>query len=278
MIELLLSEGRRLLSEHGVENAVQEASWIVSELAGIPVSELPVTEKPIPPELRDRIFRALRRRAAGEPLQYVLGNEYFGEDRFLVGPGCLIPRPETWKMVELLAGRLPEKASVCEIGTGSGAVAVSLARKRPDLRIYAGDISNEALKWAEKNRRAYHADSVVLGHGAFFDPFPELRFDAVAANLPYIPFEDRASLPESVREFEPPEALFASDSGMALMREAIRRMPRFLNPGACAIFEMGSEQTGTMAGVFRSVFPDVEILCDLFGRERFVFGYSFQGE
>ena len=252
-------------------NAEQESAWIVERAAVIPAPEIPIEPRQLSdPEIQEAEAMASRR-LNGEPLQYILGDEYFGDLLLKVGPGCLIPRPETWKIVESSCEALPRNGLFCELGTGSGAISIAVAQKRPDCRVFASDISPEALYWARRNLNAYELPNVELRQGSLFDPFPDMKFDVIAANLPYIPYEERESLQREVRDHEPGIALFAEDSGMALMKEAIRNMQEHWSPGGFAVFEMAPEQIPLMtefAGA-RNI-PQTEILKDCFGVARFL--------
>ena len=213
----------------------------------------------------------VQRRIQGEPLQYILGNEYFGEYEFFDGPGVLIPRPETWFMVEFATAMLPNRGVFCELGTGSGAVALSVGALRRDVRIYASEISEDAFEWALKNREKLEQPGADFRLGSFFEPFsPDLKFDCVAANLPYIPESERPALQREVRDFEPDRALFAGDSGMADIKTALCLLPERLLPGGCAIFEGGSEQMIPLMEFASPMFRRVSIADDLYGKPRFL--------
>ena len=143
---------RQKLESAGVENSGQESLWFCAAAAGLSPAEFSVSERDLSDSVMSQAETYVQRRINGEPLQYILGNEYFGDLEFLVGPGVLIPRPETYFMVEFATACLPHGGAFCELGTGSGAVALSVASLRRDVSVFASEISPEAIQWALKNR------------------------------------------------------------------------------------------------------------------------------
>ncbi|MBQ9772933.1 MAG: peptide chain release factor N(5)-glutamine methyltransferase [Lentisphaeria bacterium] len=262
---------RQKLESAGVENSGQESLWFCAAAAGLSPAEFSVSERDLSDSVMSQAETYVQRRINGEPLQYILGNEYFGDLEFLVGPGVLIPRPETYFMVEFATACLPHGGVFCELGTGSGAVALSVASLRRDVSVFASEISPEAMQWALKNRKNLDLPAVDIRLGSFFDPFPsDMKFDCVAANLPYIPESEQPHLQKEVRDFEPARALFAADSGMADIKVALQCLPERLLPGGQAIFEGGSEQMEPLKIFAEKLFPRVSIANDLFGRPRFL--------
>ena len=175
-------------------NAEQESGWIVSRATAIPVMEILFSRRPLEESETARAQAMAERRRNGEPLQYILGDEYFGDLLLKVGRGCLIPRPETWGMVEFLTPRIPAGGSCCELGVGSGAVSIAIGRARSDVSVFGSELSADALYWAKRNLAAYDLPNVEFRQGSLFEPFPGMKFDAVAANLPYIPFREKENL------------------------------------------------------------------------------------
>ena len=160
-----------------------------------------------------------------------------------------------------------------DIGTGSGAVALSAAYERKDLLVTAVDISPAALQVAQKNAHTLELGVEFL-ISDLFSALPERKFDGIAANLPYVTMEEYKLLAPEVRDFEPELALTAPDDGFAIIAECIRKLPEHLLPGGMAIFEMSPHQTAKAAGMLRSCGFAADILCDLTGRERFVRGIA----
>ena len=262
---------RQKMESAGVENSGQESIWFCAAATGLSPAEFSVSERELSAQEISLAESYVQRRINGEPLQYILGNEYFGDLEFQVGPGVLIPRPETYFMVEFASAVLPNGGLFCELGTGSGAVALSVASLRRDVSVYASEISPEAIQWALKNREILDLPQADIRLGSFFDPFPpELKFHCVAANLPYIPEAERDNLQKEVRDFEPARALFAADAGMADIKNAILMLKERLLPGGSAVFEGGSEQMEPLQKFAEKMFPNVSIANDLFQKPRFL--------
>ena len=215
----------------------------------------------------------MMRRLAHEPFQYICGWEDFRELKLNVAPGCLIPRPETELLVDFVLKALPRNGHACELGPGSGAIALSIAKERPDSRVTASEISPDAFAIAESNRKKYGLNNVSIVRGDLFASFePEVKFDLLVANLPYIPEAVRDTLPRNVRDYEPSLALFADHEGMALIERALLEAPRYLKPGAPLFFEMGEEQGAALAGFARTqnCYTGIKILQDQYGVDRFL--------
>ena len=254
-------------------NADQESGWIVSRATAIPVMEILFSRRPLEEGEIARAQAMAQRRQNGEPLQYILGDEYFGDLLLKVGPGCLIPRPETWGIVEKLLPLLPRGGKFCELGVGSGAVSLAIAHARPDVQVMGSELSPEALRWARRNLAAYGFANVEFRPGSLFEPFAGMQFDAVTGNLPYIPRAEKENLQREVREHEPEIALFAEGDGSGVIRRAIRGLKEHLKENGTAMFEAGSEQLPFLASFAEELgeFSEKEILPDCFGRPRFLF-------
>jgi len=216
----------------------------------------------------------LQRRSRREPVAYILGRRDFRRITLAVDRRVLIPRPETELLVEVGLG-LPAGARVADVGTGSGAVALALADERPDLRVRGLDISHDALMVARANR----ARLGLAVEFAAADLLDGERYDAVLANLPYVP--EGASLEPEISLYEPPGALFAGPDGLDLIRRMVRLVaasasaPRSDGLGSRLLLalEIGDEQGAAVVDLMRAAgFGSVEILLDLAGRDRVVVG------
>jgi release factor glutamine methyltransferase len=185
------------------------------------------------------------RRAAREPLAYIVGaREFWGLD-FEVTPAVLIPRPETELIVEAMLDRLPDRhaeLSIADICTGSGCVAVALARERPAARIVATDISPEALAVAARNAARHGvADRIAFRSGDLLDAIGG-TFDAIVANPPYVVDAARPALQPEVRDFEPAVALYGGVDGLTILTRLVAGAPQHLRPGGWLVFEFGLGQ------------------------------------
>jgi release factor glutamine methyltransferase len=214
-------------------------------------------------------FRAcVERRAAGEPFQYIAGRQEFYGLEFEVGPDVLIPRPETELLVEVALKLLKDLDAplVCDVGTGSGCIAVTLLHERKDAHGFALDLSRAALAVAARNAARHGvAERLQLLASDCFDALRddehlELRFDLVASNPPYIAESDLEGLQKEVREHEPRVALTPGGDGLAVIRRLLTEAPRFLKSGGHLLIEIGFEQHEQVAAL---IDPKVWTLLDI---------------
>ncbi len=266
--------GRAQLGLAGIEGAGVEAEYLARpELGAQPVALLYPERRPAPSEWC-RYVRAVRRRAAREPLAYIRGETEFYSLGLQVGPEVLIPRPETETLVEVtvqLGGRMPA-GPILELGTGSGAVAAALAVNLPGRGIVATDISRPALRVACANVRRHDlTGQVQLLRGDLFAPVADRRFAAVVSNPPYVRSGDLHLLPPEIRFWEPVGALDGGEDGLDFLRRIVREAPRHLRRGGFLILETGAGQAGRVRDLCRTAIgDDVRIEYDLAGNERLV--------
>jgi release factor glutamine methyltransferase len=217
----------------------------------------------------------LGRRLQGEPIAYLLGQREFYGLPLRVSPDVLIPRPETELLVELALERLPQNrpARVLDLGTGSGAIAIALAKSRPEAQITAVDISPRALELAQANATQLNASQIAFVASDWFSALPALnRFDLIVSNPPYIAAGDPHLLSKDI-EFEPALALVAGPNGM----EAIRRIApvalNYLVAGGYLLIEHGYDQKESCAALFSAVgYAQVKSHYDLGGNPRVTLG------
>ena len=219
----------------------------------------------------DKLLVLVERRVAGEPLQYLTGLAGFRRLEMKIGPGALVPRPET----ESLAGRaielIPEGGTVVDVGTGAGPIALSIADERPDVRVIATEISDEALEWARLNRDDLGLE-VELVLCDLFEGLPnELRrgVDVVISNPPYISENERSSLPTEVADHEPDVALFAGRDGLEIFERIAFGAKGWLVPGGVLLSEIGDRQADTVVRLLGHLGYDSPVVRDdLVGRPR----------
>ena len=262
-----------LTALYGEREARQIARIIVMELGGLCLTDLVAEpDKELGINELDRIIGEL---AAGRPLQYVLGHtEFYGLD-FQVREGVLIPRPETEELVRWIAeSPAPDNPAVLDVGTGSGCIAVTLARLIPGARVTAVDISEKALSIARENARRLDAEVDFRQGDALGELFPGQReqFDLIVSNPPYIPRSEKASIRVNVTGYEPAEALFVEDGDPLIFYRAIARFgQRHLAEGGHLYFEInalcGKE---TVAMLRQENYTEVELIQDLYGKDRIV--------
>lgn len=247
----LLHEGTARLADAGIAAARQEALWLLERVLRTSLLHLHLDgERPVGPEECNRARGLFARRAAREPLQYLLGTQEFCGLNFVVTPAVLIPRPETELLVETLVRHSfsAPRPIVADIGTGSGCIAVALARALPSVMLYATDCSRAALSVARRN-----ADHHRVGERIRFlagDLLKSLRglglegkLSAVVSNPPYIPDGELDGLQPEVGGFEPRLALAGGTDGLAVHRRLLRDAAEFLTPGGLLAMEMGHGQS-----------------------------------
>lgn len=246
-----LREAAICLRVAGVAEARRDAGSLLSHATGRERTfVITHADEELTPEQLSTFRACVARRAAGEPLQYIMGRqEFYGLD-FEVTPEVLIPRPETELLVETGLEILKESASplVCDVGTGSGCIAVALLHARRAARAFALDISPEALRVAERNaeRHGVRERMLTLVSDCFdalrAEEYADLRCDLVAANPPYVAEGDLAGLQREVREHEPRVALTPGGDGLSVIRRLIAEAPQFLKPGGHLLLEIGFNQ------------------------------------
>lgn len=213
----------------------------------------------------------VRRRAAGEPLQYLTGLAGFRYLELQIGPGALVPRPET----ESLAGRaievLPPRGTVIDVGTGAGPIALSIAHERPDARVIGTEISEQAMQWARKNRDQLGLD-VELILCDLFEGVPNPlrgRVDVVVSNPPYVSESERDALPVEVADHEPEIALFSARDGLEIFERIAVSAKGWLRDGGVLLSEIGDRQAGVVARLLTHLgYTSPAIREDLVGRPR----------
>lgn len=216
-------------------------------------------------------FRALvARRVAGEPVAYILGSRGFWNLNLQVTPDTLIPRPETELLVELALSRLPKgrALNVADLGTGSGAVALALARERPLVRLVATDASASALEVAQENARRHELENVRFVRGNWCAALDDARFDLVVSNPPYIEAAD-PHLEQGDLRFEPVAALASGDDGLDAIREIVCEAHRHLVAGGWLLLEHGWDQAAAVRRLLeRDGYAEVFTAQDVEGRDR----------
>jgi release factor glutamine methyltransferase len=245
--ELLSWAAAQLPTRGGLPDPRREARWLLARATGVGETWLVGHGEEAVDPRHEALFRDwVARRAAGEPAHYLTGTCPFWGRELLVTPDVLIPRPETELLVAhavtLPLGTAPH---VLDVGTGSGCLAVTLALELPSAAVHATDVQIPALGVARRNARTLGA-SVCFSLG---DLATHLKgpFDLIVANLPYVPEEDTATLPEEVRSWEPRHALFGGPRGTALLERLLEDLPRLLRPGGRALLELGPGQADALA-------------------------------
>lgn len=276
-----------------------DAELLVAHALGLPRVQLYVQfDRPLGPDELGAIRALIKRRQAGESVAYLVGKKEFWGVDFTVDARVLVPRPDTETLIEEARERLgqrppepqegdaeeageaaeatppavSEPPRIADVGTGSGAIALTLAKLFPGAAVFAGDVSPGALEVARGNAERLGL-AVTFVEGDLAAPLAaHAPFSLVCANLPYIPSGDMATLPPEVKT-EPALALDGGPDGLALVRRLVGDAPRLLAPGGALVLEIGDGQAGATAELLRAAgLADVRVRRDLAGVERVVSG------
>lgn len=273
----LAQKAAQLFAERGFDNARLEAELLLAHVLRIKRLELYLQfERPLTSAELETFRGVVRRRLKHEPLQYIMGSAAFRQLELEVDPRVLIPRPETEVLVgcAIAWARTDGRAhTALDIGTGSGAIALSLLHEKAVDRAVATDISTEALEVARSNAdRCGLLDRVDFRSGDGWRPVGDAElFDIVISNPPYIAPAERSGLQPEVRDWEPATALFAPAEGLAVIREIIHGAPAHLRGAGLLALEVAATHAQQVADeINRSHFDDVKVIRDLAGRDRVV--------
>jgi release factor glutamine methyltransferase len=274
----LLAGCAAMLESEGIEDAQREAREIVAAILDVPKFWAAANSvADASPDVARAVIRAAMHRAIGMPLAYAVGRASFRHLTLDIDERVLIPRVETEVLVERVLERCTAKTrTIADIGTGSGAIALSLAFEGEFARVIATDISLDAIDVAAANAKAFGAalkSRVEFRHGSLLAPLKGVKLDAIVCNPPYISFAEVADLPPDVRDWEPSLALLCPQDGLAVTRELVRQAPHSLTPGGFLALEVDTRRAGTVAEMVAvdGRYDGIEVLLDLTGRERFVF-------
>jgi release factor glutamine methyltransferase len=219
----------------------------------------------------------VQRRAQREPVQYILGETEFWSLPFSVGPAVLVPRADTEVLVEEALARFGDSATILDVGTGSGAIAIALAHEKPQAQVTALDCSESALEVAGENASRNGVEQRVDFVVGDLAVLPQGPFDMVVSNPPYIPSGDWQGLMPEVRDYEPRLALDGGDDGLGAYRQLAVQAEKILTPGGWLLVEVGIGQAGDVAALFKAAgLTDVGQRDDYAGISRVVMGRAQQ--
>lgn len=272
----LAQKAAQLFAERGLDNARLEAELLLAHVLGIKRLDLYLQfERPLSPAELEQFRTLVRRRLKREPLQFITGRVQFRELELMVDRRALIPRPET----EVLVGEVvrfartrSEPLRCIDIGTGTGAIALSVAHECADVSVLATDVSDEALALARANGSRTGV-TVEYVSGDLWAAVPAgARFDVVVSNPPYVAETERDELQPEVRDWEPAGALFGGPDGLAIVRRLIADAPRHMNNGGLLALEIGMTQAAAVYELIAATtsFENVSVVRDLTGRDRIV--------
>ncbi|MBI2851392.1 MAG: peptide chain release factor N(5)-glutamine methyltransferase [Chloroflexi bacterium] len=268
-----LNRAREMLAESNIEDPALESVVLLTRALKMNRVQLYLEfDNPISPEQAEQFGRLVTRRLKGEPAAYIVGHrEFYGFD-FCVDSNVLIPRPETELIVEQALELAKDRpiTTIADIGTGCGAIAISLAHKLPETKIYATDISAAALKVASANCQKHGvSDRICLLEGDLLAPLPE-PVDLIVANLPYVTDVDLNKV--NTFGFEPTLALSGGPDGLDKIRRLCSQVSEKLSPGGSLLLEIGQGQVAAVTALLRNAFPafKIEAFTDLAGIGRVV--------
>lgn len=269
----LAQKAAQLLAERGIENARLEAELLLADVLGIKRLDLYLQfDRPLTEAQLEQFRAVVRRRLKREPLQYITGRVQFRHIELEVDRRVLIPRPETEVLVgivlEFIRGR---SVRVLDIGTGSGAIALSIAKEAPEALLVASDVSRGAAEAAEQNAKRLGL-AIEFRVGDLLDVIgADEKFDVVVSNPPYVGLNEKDELQPEVRDWEPHDALFASDDGLAVIRR-LAGSHAHLVPGGLLALEIGATQASAVCEILEATneYRAIRVHKDLSGRERIV--------
>jgi len=279
-IKELIPIGENILRDAGVEDYKIDAEALLGYEIGFDKKKMFMNwTYEVSDERSEAWFDLVNRRASGEPLQYITGEQYFMGHRFLVDPMVLIPRPETELLAEKAVAYLRARGGakhVLDLCTGSGALAISIAKACPRLKVTASDVSARALSVAKKNAAALGvAGRVAFAESDLFAAFRKgsfgfgKKYDLIVTNPPYIKTGDLENLAREIKEHEPLSALDGGADGLDFYRRIASDARGCMRPGACLMAEIGYDQAEAASAIFAGAgFTSIEIFRDLSGLDR----------
>ncbi|MGI6725638.1 MAG: peptide chain release factor N(5)-glutamine methyltransferase [Christensenellales bacterium] len=257
-----LRRAAQRLAQAGVPDARHDARALLGEVMNLaPLEVLAAQDRPLDEAGQARFFDLVARRAAREPLQYLLGRAYFMGHAFAVAPGVLIPRQDSEALAQRALALAGKGARILDLCCGSGCLGISLKLARPDAEVHAGDIAPEAIRLTRDNALRLGAD-IRLRQGDLFAPFEGLKFDVIVCNPPYVPTDELPHLQAEVR-YEPALALDGGPDGLAFYRRLLSCVACFLNPGGRLLLEAGDGQADALRALVPRGFAPPRVHPDL---------------
>lgn len=280
-IREVLDKADQYLAKHEVDSSRLDAEVLLADLLDTERIKLYVNyDYPLTEDQLSAYRERLKQRARGVPVDYILGYTEFMSLEFAIDEGVLVPRPETEELVEKILkfcrGNDWQQPRIVDLGTGSGAIMISLAHYLPESRVIGTEISSRAVETARKNIKAHElSDRTAVLTGSWGEPLlpeKENEVDLVVSNPPYISEEDMKNLPGNVKQ-EPDRALAGGEDGLQCYRELIPEAARLLRPNGLLALEIGCEQGEELTAIFAGDrnWKNFELKQDGCGRDRFIF-------
>ncbi|MBR5932241.1 MAG: peptide chain release factor N(5)-glutamine methyltransferase [Lachnospiraceae bacterium] len=271
----VLRYGEETLQNAGIADAKIDAFTLLEMASGVNrTTYLLYKDHKVNEAQFDSYRKLIERRAAHEPCQYIVGKCEFMGFEFEVNSSVLIPRQDTETLVEEVLKIMPGRSRVLDLCTGSGAIAISLQRYRPDIYPTAADISAEALNVAVANARARQCIIDFVQSDLFEALDPNEKFDVIVSNPPYVSDAEYEELMPEVKDHEPALALKAGEKGLDIYERLIREAPSYLKEGGILALEIGCSQAEDVTRLMEEQeFVEIKVVKDLAGLDRVVIGY-----
>lgn len=267
----------KTLRDAGVETPEIDARLIIEAVTGWTRSDMILNANETIPNAWVQCAEVyMQRRISGEPIDHILGYREFYGRRFDISKAVLSPRPETEELVSLTLGLMNgvERPRILDLGTGSGAIIITLLAEHPGATGFGVDTSKEALNLARQNAETHKVcDRLTLFQGDWFEPVTG-TYDIIVSNPPYITDADMEGLASEVRQFDPDIALRGGRDGLQAYRTILQHAREHLVPGGCLVFEIGYDQAESVPGLLAEAgFNHIEVKKDLSGHDRIVSAY-----
>jgi release factor glutamine methyltransferase len=281
----LLRKSTEYLEAAGIDDALSEAEMLVFHTVNMDRLDAYLNNPEVKSADSAKVRRLIQRRIKGEPVQYIIGHIEFLGLTIRVGKGVLIPRPETELLVEEVIKTVKSKAlnaksseknssrftphalrTLLDLCTGTGCIALSLAKEFPDAVVHGTDLSNEALAYAKKNAKANTIKNARFSQGSLFEPMKGKKFDIITANPPYIRRDEIETLQREIRDWEPVAALDGGMDGMDFYRAILSSAGSYLNPNGFLFLELGYDQAESAQKIARAEgFREITVINDYAG-------------
>ena len=277
----LLRIGIEILGNREYANPHLETRLILAKLLKVDKSYIYAHEDlEISKEIEDEFTSIMKKMASGHPIQYILKEKEFMGLDFYVDEGVLIPRADTEILVEFIIDYIDlnykdENINILDLGTGSGAIALSTAYYCKETSVYATDLSPKAIEVANINMERFSLENVKIEKGDLFQPIEQMKnsFEIIASNPPYIQRDEIDGLQNQVKDYEPLEALDGGEDGLKFYKDISKRAKEFLKNKGLLIYEIGYNQGKEVSNIlYKEGYKDIEILKDLHGKNRVVLG------
>ena len=252
----------------------EDAQYLMEELSGFNYTQLQLhRNEVVPNDIMRKFHDGIVKLGMDVPVQYILGYAYFLNRNFTVNENVLIPRQDTEEMVQkIIDDHSAKNESICDIGTGSGIIAISLGIAFPDDDILATDISAEALKVAKLNADNYQANNVYFQQSDLFKTIKPQQFDVIVSNPPYIAEDEKKDMDPSVIKYEPDLALYGRDNGLEFYENIVKVVDNYLSDDGTLYMEFGFKQKNAINQIFCDNLPNyvVEFHKDMSGNYRYL--------